>query len=106
MGIMILPVEVYRDQLMLQIVRKDLVRDLVRDILSSGLLELLATSVGNLLVGRAHLRGVDLTAAVLGLDRIKTLVNVVLLTSTGVVVRAGALAAHLVRETRKLVHCE
>jgi hypothetical protein len=35
MGIMILPVEVYRDQLMLQIVGIDLVRDLVGDILSA-----------------------------------------------------------------------
>jgi hypothetical protein len=90
--------------------------------LPSGLLELLAASVRNLLVGGAHLGRVDLAAAELALgagegwidvswgnskadSRKRTLVNVVLVSRRLVRARARTLATtELGSETRELIH--
>jgi hypothetical protein len=75
----------------LSIVGRKLVRDLAGNLLSSGLLELLAASVGDLLIGRAHLRGINLAPTELLLDGVESLVDIVLLAlGTGVVAGAGA----------------
>jgi hypothetical protein len=91
--------------------------------LPSSLFELLAAGVGDLLVGRAHLRGVNLAATELLLGSVEsyfcqlvlrklcavnfTFVNIVLLacrTGARVGARVGALAAELGSESRKLIH--
>lgn len=86
-----------------------LVGKLLGDFLASSLLKLITGTVGDLLVGAAHLGGVNLSASELALGRVEGLVQVILLASRTAGAGVGLLVAatsKLRSETRKLIHID